>query len=59
MRSSIEIKSVKKSPDQHQELFSLHATLDQYEVEEINAKQFTRLVRQIRRRESSIQYSAA
>jgi hypothetical protein len=59
MRRSIEMKSLKKPPDQRQESFSLLATLDQYEVEEINAKQFVSLVRQTRHRGSSIHPSAA
>jgi hypothetical protein len=59
MLQSIEMKSLGKSPDQQQEPFSLHSTLDQYEVEEINAKQFVNLVGQTRRKARSTHPSAA
>lgn len=48
MRPDVGMKSLRKSPDKRQEPYSLHATLDQYEVEELDAKRFLDLINQPR-----------
>ena len=44
MRCNIKAKQTKESPEEAQEPFSLYGTLDQYEVEELNAREIADLI---------------
>lgn len=54
MPPKFETKRSVGSPDKRQEPFSLLGTLDKYEVEELNAREFARLINKQRRRETRL-----
>lgn len=51
MRTDLEMKSTRKPSEKRSEHFSLASTLDQYEVEELNAREIAHLLAERRRRE--------
>jgi hypothetical protein len=50
MRPVAELKKLRKLPEKRQEAFSLYATLDQYEVKELDPRQLEILVNRARRK---------
>jgi hypothetical protein len=50
MRTNLGLKTSRKTPEKQQEPFSLHSTLDQYEVEELDAREIAHLIGERRRR---------
>lgn len=51
MRLDLGMKSTRKPPEKRGEPFSLTSTLDQYEVEELDARAIAHLLAERRRRE--------
>ena len=51
MRLDLRMKSTRKPPEKRSEAFSLTSTLDQYEIEELNAREIAHLLAERRRRE--------
>jgi hypothetical protein len=52
MRASLKRKFTRTSPEKQPEPYSLHSTLDAYEVEELDAHEIAQLISERRRRKS-------
>lgn len=59
MGTNIGTKNPRKSSGKREEPFSLHSTLDQYEVQELDAREIANLTGEPRRRKSGSSPPAA